>query len=118
MSELHPCRVAADLRAYIAIEDQCERYTDEQQRDEAVKLAKQFIEGKAKLRGQWWNCEDELTHDDLMVAVWDHKLFAQAFMAQANGNPDPLSDLIQRCANHAAAVHLFGEDRADELFDF
>jgi glutathione S-transferase len=118
VSDLLLCRVSADLLAHMAIEDQCERYDDKAQRDDAMKLAKQFLEGKATLRGQYYNSEDEFTHDDLMVAVWDHALYEKAFFSHATGNPAPLSDLIQRCANHAAAVHLFGEERADELFDF
>lgn len=88
------------------------RYTAEKQRNEVFDLANQFLASATKIN-DCWNREFPLR--ELMVTVWDHELYENAFIAQANGNSKPMSDLIQRCARRACAIHLFGEEKADDL---
>ncbi len=88
------------------------RYTASEQRLEVFELATQFL-ASATVINDYSGREYPLR--ELMVTVWDHQQYESAFIAQANNNPLPMTDLILRCARYACAVHLFGEDRADEL---
>lgn len=109
------CRIANELNAHeiaVARSEHIAHYSEADQRSEAIALADQFKAGRAALNDCWGN-DYPLT--ELMVSVWDHELYEAAFFKAANGNSQPIQDLILRCARHAAAVHLFGEDRADEL---
>lgn len=88
------------------------RYSAPEQRAEVFALAAQFLASAQKINDCWGR---EFPLRELMVTVWDHELYEMAFVAQANGNPNPMSDLIMRCARYACAVHLFGEDKAEDL---
>lgn len=88
------------------------RYSASDQRAEVFELATQFLASTQKINDCWGR---EFPLRELMVTVWDHELYENAFIAQANGNPNPMSDLIMRCARYACAVHLFGEAKAEDL---
>lgn len=109
------CRVSQeellhDIKQYRA--DMAEQYTANEQRLEAIALAKLYLHGQAVIKDEWGR-DYPLT--ELMVSVWDHSLYESAFKAIAIGVHQPMQDLITRCARYACAVHLFGESRADEL---
>lgn len=88
------------------------RYSAPEQRAEVFALANQYLASAVSINDGWGR---EFPLRDLMVTVWDHELYEIAFVAQANGNPAPMTDLILRCARYASAVHLFGEERAEDL---
>lgn len=88
------------------------RYSADVQRAEVFALATQYLASAQKINDCFGR---EFPLRELMVTVWDHELYENAFIAQANGNPNPMSDLIVRCARYACAVHLFGEDKAEDL---
>jgi hypothetical protein len=88
------------------------RYSSGEQRAEVFALANDYLKSAEKINDCWGR---EYPLRELMVTVWDHELYEKAFIAQANGNPNPMSDLILRCARYACAVYLFGEEKADDL---
>ena len=88
-------------------------YSETNQRADAVHLADQFLAKKIPHLRDWNG--DDYSMTDLGVQVFEHSLYDSALFDKANGNHIPMTDLIKRIARHAAAVHLFGDERADEL---
>ncbi len=112
---MEKCRVsqeeiAHDIGNYRSV--MAEQYSAHEQRLEVCSLAKLYLHDQAKINDEWGR---DFPLTELMVTVWDHKLYEAAFKAIAVGVHSPMQDLITRCARYACAVHLFGEDRADEL---
>lgn len=113
--DMDKCRVSQDELLHDIKQfrsNMAEQYSEREQRLEAIALAKLYLHGQAAIK-------DEDGRDypmtELMVAVWDHKLYEATFKALAMGVHHPMQDLIIGRARYACAVHLFGESRADEL---
>ncbi len=49
----------------------------------------------------------QYTLDDAISATVEHDLFRRAALAAYIGNPNPLKDLMRRCAQFAICEHLF-----------
>ncbi len=81
-------------------------------RERVEDLARDFIQGLPVAIQRYGR---PYTREDLLCDVYEHDLHDRAVFAACAGDPDPMRDLVIRCAQRAAAVHLYGECTADDL---
>lgn len=106
------CRVNDDFNRWDSLTDR-EDWLYGEHRELSIELAELVAKGVDKIKDEYGR---PFTNDDFSVVVFEHDKFPSALLEMRLGNHKEMDNLIKHCAYRAAAIHLFGEDRADELF--